>query len=258
MSGAPRRFAWRFLGPPLLLLAATLAVLAADANLTLWIALREHLLPWGATSWSALTLVGDALVTPLLIVPFLHRRRALAVEALLAALLATAGVHLLKPLVHMPRPAAVIDGIVVIGPRLMAGSFPSGHTASAFTVLGLLVLGGLVRGWLPALAALGLALLVGLSRVVVGAHWPADVLAGAALGWCSAGLAVVLVHRWRCAARPAWLPGVLLLLALVAGFDLFGHDTGYPAGLWLQRILAALTLPLLLWQWQHARVREGN
>ena len=62
------RIALRFLLPPLLLLAAALVVLAGQLNLPLWLALRAWLLPWGAGTWSALTLVGDALVTPLLTV----------------------------------------------------------------------------------------------------------------------------------------------------------------------------------------------
>lgn len=57
-------------------------------------------------------------------------------------------------------------------------SFPSGHAASAFAAA--VALGYMAPRWRMAL--LGAALLVGLSRVIVGAHYPSDVLAGAALG----------------------------------------------------------------------------
>jgi undecaprenyl-diphosphatase len=57
-------------------------------------------------------------------------------------------------------------------------SFPSGHATTAFALAALLAL------WYPRWAAgfLALAGLIGLSRVVLGAHFPSDVLAGAALG----------------------------------------------------------------------------
>jgi undecaprenyl-diphosphatase len=57
-------------------------------------------------------------------------------------------------------------------------SFPSGHTATAFA--GAMVVAALY----PRLRwpALGLAALVGLSRVYLGVHFALDVLAGAALG----------------------------------------------------------------------------
>lgn len=246
-QGAPR-FGLRLLLPPMLLLLAAATVLAGDLDLALWLSLRTRLLPWGAPLWSGLTLLGDALVSPLLIIPFLHRRPRLGVEGALAAILATVCVHTLKPLVRMPRPAGLIDSISVIGPRLLAGSFPSGHTASAFTVLGLLVAAGLLRGTWPLLAGFMLAALVGLSRVVVGAHWPVDVLAGGAIGWCCGSLGVLLAERLPGAGR-ASLQGVAGgLLAVFALIDLLGHDTGYPAGLWLQRGLALAMLLLLLWQ----------
>jgi len=241
-----RQFALRLLLPPLLLLAATLVVLAGRYDLPCWLDLRAALLPAGPVAWSALTLLGDALVTPLLIVPFLARRPRLGLEGALAAVLATIGVHVLKPLVQMPRPAGMFEGITVIGPRLLAGSFPSGHTASAFTVLGLLVMAGALRGIWPQLLGLVLALLVGLSRVVVGAHWPSDVLAGAALGWCCGGFAVVLARRLALAEQPAWQGAVGALLAAIALLDLFGHDTGYPQGIWLQQAVAAAMLLVLL------------
>lgn len=63
-----------------------------------------------------------------------------------------------------------------------AFSFPSGHTSSAFLAAGLL---SSHEPWLaPALFVW--ASLVALSRVVLGVHFPSDVLAGAALGLGSA------------------------------------------------------------------------
>lgn len=69
-----------------------------------------------------------------------------------------------------------------------AQSFPSGHTATA---VGLAVM-------LSAYYPLGrwyftfLAVLVGLQRIHVAAHYPSDVFAGAIVGWCTATLCLVL------------------------------------------------------------------
>lgn len=65
-----------------------------------------------------------------------------------------------------------------------AFSFPSGHTLHAFAFAMLLA------SFHPALAPLlwGFAALVGLSRVVLGLHFPSDVLFGALLGTATASL----------------------------------------------------------------------
>jgi membrane-associated phospholipid phosphatase len=78
-------------------------------------------------------------------------------------------------------------------------SFPSGHATTAFAVAGAI---GLIwpkaRPWL-----LGLALLIGLSRILLGAHYPSDVVAGAALGLASAIGVAGLAARARIAFRPS-------------------------------------------------------
>ena len=77
-----------------------------------------------------------------------------------------------------PRPFAVHPVIRVGTPPLDQYSFPSGHTLHAvqFTIIGLY--------YYPELAVLlvPFAVFVALSRVVLGLHYPSDVLAGAALG----------------------------------------------------------------------------
>ena len=96
-------------------------------------------------------------------------------------------------------------------------SFPSGHASSGiylYLVLGLVLLRiGRSRGS-PALAALGWALVafgpaLGLTRLVLGVHWPSDVLAGWAVGSVAALAAALLLwaplHRgW--AGRPGAPP----------------------------------------------------
>lgn len=69
--------------------------------------------------------------------------------------------------------------------RTCAMSFPSGHTSAAFTwLLGLALLLGARRSVVA--AAVGLAALTGLSRIVLGVHYPLDTLVGAAIGIASA------------------------------------------------------------------------
>ena len=91
-------------------------------------------------------------------------------------------------------------------------SFPSGHSTNAAVTYGSLAVIGKNK-WLAVLAVV-LPLLVGVSRVAVGAHYPTDVLAGWALGLLAALLIPVL--QKRISSRPA-LYG-LLLLTVIPGF----------------------------------------
>ena len=81
------------------------------------------------------------------------------------------------------RPFAVVPAVALGAAPLDAFSFPSGHTlhAVAFTLV--------AASYYPALAGplAAFTLLVAASRVVLGLHYPSDVLAGAALGACIAG-----------------------------------------------------------------------
>jgi undecaprenyl-diphosphatase len=83
-----------------------------------------------------------------------------------------------------PRPYEVVQAVAPGAAVLDNFSFPSGHTlhAVAFTLV--------AAAYYPALAVplAVFTLLTAASRVVLGLHYPSDVLAGAAIGAALAGL----------------------------------------------------------------------
>ncbi|MFO0983311.1 MAG: phosphatase PAP2 family protein [Planctomycetota bacterium] len=92
-------------------------------------------------------------------------------------------------------------------------SFPSGHTAGAFTAATLIERNlGIAYG----IPAYGLATVTAFSRVEVGKHFPSDVLAGAAIGV----LAVHLVDTLHFGTdSSAGICGTMSSVQLIPGFD---------------------------------------
>ena len=117
------------------------------------------------------------------VIEYIRRpNRAIPALLLLTVLGQFAISNLVKVLVSRDRPAiSQLTGF-------SGSSFPSGHAAAAaatFAVIALLMGRGRRRGVRNAIAgaAVGVAVLVAGSRVMLGVHWFTDVLAGMALGW---------------------------------------------------------------------------
>jgi membrane-associated phospholipid phosphatase len=147
----------------------------------------------GAAVWFALALA--ALCWP--------RHRAAAVRALLL-LAVTLAVNdlLIKRIVHRPRPfdAGTVAARVIQVPAPTTASFPSGHAATA--AAGAMAM---ARVWPAARWAFaGVAVLIAVSRIYVGVHYPTDVLAGVLLGLACAWLVLAGRHpsTWSRAAPP--------------------------------------------------------
>ncbi|MFQ6010296.1 MAG: phosphatase PAP2 family protein [Candidatus Aenigmatarchaeota archaeon] len=111
----------------------------------------------------------------LLLAPaFLIRRDKKSFIALsIAVILSSAAAYILKYLFAMPRPSS---GRILV--QETAPGFPSAHAANAFA--GAAVLSKLHKGFTFALYAL--AVLVAISRVYIGAHYPLDIIAGSLIG----------------------------------------------------------------------------
>lgn len=175
--------------------------------------------------WEILTTLGDGRVQMALLLPFCLRYPRVFWALLLGSLVAALISRGFKFWLPLPRPAAVLDvsQIIIIGAKLKAHSFPSGHTVTAFAfVVAWLAL----AGW-RALPVVILAALAGFSRIAVGAHWPVDVLAGALIGLAGGWLGLHLSRRWRwgLGVRGHW---TLVGLGVVAVATLPFDGQGYP------------------------------
>jgi len=113
------------------------------------------------------------------------RRRGLVAASVLAVAAAGLGVALaglLSRVVDRPRPFVAHPAIHAFLAHAPDPGFPSDHATAAFAIAAVL-LARLGRRALPVLAA---AAILAVSRVLVGVHYPADVLAGALLGTAAA------------------------------------------------------------------------
>ena len=109
---------------------------------------------------------------------------------------------LLKKLFDSPRPSGLLESvdIHVIGPVLTTHSYPSGHTITIFAAISAIVLSYSIQAkLLGSIFKIGLfifATVVGISRIMVGAHWPLDCLAGACVGWISGVTGIYLSRKY--------------------------------------------------------------
>ncbi len=267
MTASPRSGdGFSLLSPWVALPAGVFALLAAlvalnGSNSAWFIAGNASAQTWlPAALWAGITNFGSTLGAFALAAPALAWRPRWAASMLLAAPAATLYAQGLKHLCATPRPAAVLapEQIHVIGVPLQANSFPSGHTVTAFVLAGAAVfcMSASARrryGWI----ALAAASLVAFSRIAVGAHWPLDLLAGAAGGWLCAAIGARWAGRWRFWERPGGLRAMAALLAAAAILLVF-DDLGYPQGQWAQYLLAVWGLGGAAFALLPRRAHGGN
>lgn len=153
--------------------------------------------------WATTNLGGDAFVVLLILLSAEKKSGTFTSWILKTWLLGALVAQIIKNFFPFPRPALVIGHEqlrLIDNPPVLSGSMPSGHSLAAVSC-GLILCTLIVNrkqnvGWLFAIALV--ALTVAWSRVAVGAHWPADVIAGA-------GLAFLLVPlTWTWELRHSW------------------------------------------------------
>ncbi len=161
-----------------------------DAQILLFIQqyIRQDMMNW---FWKGITFLGDAgwfwiVLGVVLLIP--KKTRKAGTTALLALIIGSIVTNLaLKTAVARVRPYDAVEGLVPLVKKLRDYSFPSGHTCASFSCA---VVYYKMYPDIKGKGAMVLAVLIGLSRLYVGVHYPTDVLGGAIVGWLSAILAL--------------------------------------------------------------------
>lgn len=96
----------------------------------------------------------------------------------------------LKEFFNRPRPFVILENVRVIEIEYYTFSFPSGHTTVAFAFATVLAF-KIPRYRIPVFI---IAVLIGFSRIYVGAHYPSDVIAGMALG-CGVSGVILFIEK---------------------------------------------------------------
>lgn len=167
-----------------------------DGGVLLWVQahLRAPVLDCAVSFYTCLGNAGLLFLAAAAVMLCFKRTRKAGAAALLAIAVGFVCTNLiLKNLVSRPRPWLGVEGLTALVVENDPNSFPSGHTTAAFAFASALWRTAPDR-WMR-WAALACAVLMGLSRLYVGVHYPSDVLVGVLVGLLSGWLACRLCRK---------------------------------------------------------------
>jgi len=214
-----------WIAPAALLFVLALIVAYSRSDTALFTAIHDAGRQLPASFWQSVTLFGNGLVAIVCAAVWLRSRPQLAWAGLLGAIPAGLIVRGFKNFADLPRPRGLLgDAVHPLGPGYEHTSFPSGDSVTIFLFAGIVCWS--YRDPRIRVVAFLAAVLVGLSRIVMGVHWPTDVLAGAGAGWGCAWVGVRIVRRINVTRRALQI--ALALFLLVCSIWLFGRSVRLP------------------------------
>ncbi|HHU83478.1 MAG TPA: phosphatase PAP2 family protein [Firmicutes bacterium] len=161
------------------------------ADLSLFLAINRLQSNWQNKSFSLLTNLGGlcfqaCLALFLILLP---STRNTGFKLGISQIVVAGSVQLIKLIVSRSRPYIALANIVPLK-TARDYSFPSGHTAVAFSAA--LTINALVP---LAISIIGftLAALIGYSRIYIGVHYPSDVIVGGLIGYVIAGVLLLVL-----------------------------------------------------------------
>ncbi len=180
-------------------LTAVSLVWSKGQSIDVWVFMyfntNERHTPWLDWTMLGLTQIGNGIFAMMIaFIFFLRGDHLLAYEFALGTLTLWLVVELIKILIQRTRPYIKLNKIRIVGSRASGYSFPSGHTSQTFFMATLVTHYFAVNVSISLVLYL-IAVLVGITRIYVGMHYPRDVLGGAIFGtgW---GLLGVLVNNY--------------------------------------------------------------
>ncbi|HEU5114179.1 MAG TPA: phosphatase PAP2 family protein [Candidatus Paceibacterota bacterium] len=146
-------------------------------------------LSYGLGYWS--------LIVAFLVALFLLRRHRVALELIVVVIVSLAATLILKEMFHAARPY-VVDPSVIKYDTDSGPGLPSAHALMTMVVLGWIVIRH-PKSRILVWGSVSLVLLIGLSRIYLGVHYPSQVLAGWLFG-------ILFLYIFRVIDKRLWAP----------------------------------------------------
>ncbi len=154
---------------------------------------------WKPVAWFLSHGVGSypIMIAVLVLALLLIEKRRIAMEIIIIAAVSFTAVYFIKDFFNAPRPYAVDSQVMAYDSEDSAG-LPSRHAAMSIVVLGWLMLKH-PKSRILVWGGTSLVILIGLSRVYLGVHYPSQVLAGWLFG-------LLLLYVFYCLDKRLWPP----------------------------------------------------
>lgn len=128
---------------------------------------------------------------------FLMRKHRIALELIIIVIASLAATYVLKIIFHASRPYAV-DPAVIMYDKDSGWGLPSAHALMSTVILGWIAIRH-PRSHIVLWGAAILVILIGISRVYLGVHYPSQVLAGWIFG-------ILFLYIFRVIDKRLWSP----------------------------------------------------
>ena len=215
------------------LMALLLIIYFMDINQSLFLRLNHAAQFMPITWWGYITYLGDGMAVGCILAVVFRKDPKIALVGIIAVLTSGIIVQVLKSYFSIPRPAGILnlDEFYLFGDILKSRGFPSGHSSTAFSLLGTFFYAhdNNKQGWLFFSAAL----LIAFSRVAIGIHWPADILAGSLIGLATIYLIAKKLKTYTMGFKVELSTGVILFLICIGILFYDPHMPGMQMIQWL-------------------------
>jgi len=215
------------------LMILLLIIYFMDINQSLFLRLNHAAQFMPITWWGYITYLGDGMAAGCILALVFRKYPQIALMGIIAVLGSGIIVQVLKSYFSIPRPAGILnlDEFYLFGDILKFRGFPSGHSSTAFALLGTFFYtqDHNRKKWIYFSAAL----LIAFSRVAIGIHWPADILAGSMIGLAVIYLISIKLKTYTLGFKAELSTGIFLLLICIGILFYDPHMPGIQMLQWL-------------------------
>ncbi len=194
--------------------------------------------------WTGFSLLGNGWACFALAFPLIVFTPRLLIAGVCSGIFTGIFSRIAKMLADTPRPAGLLEqsSFHIIENPLLHSAMPSGHTMTAFGIATAIYLTIDASSRKKYFFLFILAIMTGVSRIAVGAHWPEDVLIGTTLGVicgiCGAGLTTQFKTAQLEMGKPLFW--VLIIGSIICSYVLVFKKLDFNLNQTIQYVLFAI------------------